>query len=263
LGGEPTLADLNRHPFPNPDDPGYTFGLAEAAKHLREETDKAVILTLPVGIVHQTQFVRGYEGWLIDLADNQTFFHALMERVYDVWSGIAKNMLQAVGENVDAIWYGDDVAFQDGPLCSLEMYRRHIKPWHRKVFDFIRANTKAKILYHCCGSVYQLLPDFLDLGIDALNPVQVAAKDMDTKRLKREFGERLTFWGGVDTQRVLPRGTPQEVRQEVRQRIHDLAPGGGYVLSAVHNIQREVPPENVVAMFEAALGFGRYPIAND
>jgi uroporphyrinogen decarboxylase len=160
---------------------------------------------------------------------------------------------------VDVVFYGDDVAIQNGPLLAPEMYRKFVKPWHQKVFDGIRAYTQARILYHSCGSVYSLIPDLIDLGIDALNPVQVSAAQMgDTAHLKREFGGRLAFWGGIDTHRVLPRGTPEEVREEVRRRIRDLAPGGGYVLNSVHNIQREVPPENVVALFEAAQEYGVY-----
>jgi uroporphyrinogen decarboxylase len=259
FAGDPTPSDLDRHPWPDPNDLGYVTDILDRAETLYNETDYAVLLTLPVGIVHQTQFLRGYEDWMMDLVANHTFFHALMERVYDIWSGITLNMLRAAGDHFDVVWYGDDVAFQDGPLCSVEMYRKHIKPWEQKVFDLIRSHTDAKILYHCCGSVYQLLPEFLDYGIDALNPVQVASKEMDTKHLKAEFGNRVTFWGAIDTQHVLPYGTANDVRQEVRQRICDLAPGGGYVLASVHNIQREVPPENVVAMLEAAEEFGRYP----
>ena len=259
FAGDPIPSDLDRHPWPDPNDPGYVTDILDRAETLYNETDYAVLLTLPVGIVHQTQFLRGYEDWMMDLVANHTFFHALMERVYNIWSEITLNMLHAAGDHFDVVWYGDGVAFQDGPLCSVEMYRKHIKPWEQKVFDLIRSHTDAKILYHCCGSVYQLLPEFLDYGIDALNPVQVASKEMDTKRLKAEFGNRVTFWGAIDTQYVLPYGTANDVRQEVRQRICDLAPGGGYVLASVHNIQREVPPENVVAMLEAAEEFGRYP----
>lgn len=259
--GEPTVADIARHRWPDPDDPGYTRGIGEEARRLRAETDYTISLTLPIGIVHQTQWLRGYENWMLDLAGDHEFFQALMERTFEAWKAMTFNLLKVADDNVDAVWYGDDVAFQNGPLCSIPMYREHIKPWHKKVFEFIRAHTKAKVCYHCCGSVYSLLPDFIEMGIDALNPVQVAAKDMDTARLKREFGKHVTFWGAIDTQRVLPRGTPQEVREEVRLRIRDLAPGGGFILAAVHIIQREVPPENVVAMIEAAREFGKYPIA--
>ncbi len=201
--------------------------------------------------MHQTQFLRGYADWMMDTIANRVFFDALMERAMDLVLGVSGNLLAAVGDNVDIVFYGDDVAMQSGPLVSHDVYLQCIKPWHRKIFNFLRSRTKAKILYHSCGSVYSLIPDLIDLGIDALNPIQVSAKDMDTARLKREFGKRLTFWGGVDTQHVLPRGTPDDVRAGVRRRIRDLAPGGGYVLNSVHNIQREVPPENVCAMFEA------------
>ena len=136
------------------------------------------------------------------------------------------------------------------------MYRKLIKPYHQRMAATIKRFGKP-ILYHSCGSVFSLIPDLLDVGIDVLNPVQVAADGMDTKRLKQEYGRDLTFWGGIDTQRVLPCGTPAEVREEVKRRIEDLGEGGGYVLSPVHNVQPEVPPENLVAMFEAAIEYGR------
>lgn len=252
FAGEPTLADIDRHHWFDPDDPGLVRGIGEEARRLHAETDYAVILSLPVGVVHQTQFLRGYADWMMDAIANPLFFEALMERVTDLWLRITANLLAAAGDHVDIVFVGDDIAMQTGPLMSHDLYLQRIKPWHRKIFDFIRSRTKAKILYHSCGSVYSLIPDLIDLGVDALNPVQVAAKDMDTARLKREFGKHLTFWGAIDTQHVLPQGTPDEVRAEVRRRIRDLAEGGGYVLNSVHNIQREVPPENICAMFEAA-----------
>jgi uroporphyrinogen decarboxylase len=130
-----------------------------------------------------------------------------------------------------------------------------IKPHHRRMTETARRHGK-KILWHSCGAVYQFIPDLIEIGVDALNPVQVSAAHMDTKGLKREFGRDLAFWGGVDTGKVLPLGTPAEVREEVKRRIEDLAAGGGYILAAVHNIQADVPPENVVAMFDAAREFG-------
>ena len=141
------------------------------------------------------------------------------------------------------------------------MYRKFIKPRHRAYFDAIRAHTSATILYHSCGSVVGLIPDFIDLGVDFINPVQVSAAGMDTASLKREYGQQIGFWGAVDTMRVLPFGTPDDVRAEVQQRVRDLAPGGGFVLAAVHNLQPNVSPENIVAMFAAARELGTYPIA--
>ena len=152
------------------------------------------------------------------------------------------------------------LADQRGPMISPELYRRFIKPRHRRYFDAIRARTSAKILFHTCGAVTRLLPDLIDIGVDFLNPVQVSAAHMDTAVLKREYGNKIGFWGAIDTSRVLPMGTVEQVRAEVGKRIHDLAPGGGYVLAAVHNIQPDVPPQNILAMFDACIELGSYPV---
>jgi uroporphyrinogen decarboxylase len=155
----------------------------------------------------------------------------------------------------------DDIATQRGPIISPAMYRNFIAPRHRRLFDFIRKRAQARvyIFYHSCGAVKDLIPQLLDEGIDVLNPVQVSADGMDTSELKRRYGNSLTFWGGgVDTQHVLPHGTPQQVRDEVRRRVEDLAPGGGFVFSTVHNVQADVPPENYLAMWEALQEHGAY-----
>ncbi|MCZ7583629.1 MAG: hypothetical protein M5R36_10035 [Deltaproteobacteria bacterium] len=144
------------------------------------------------------------------------------------------------------------MADQRGPIVSPQMYRDYIKPRHRRFFDMIHASTRAKLLFHSCGSVYKLLPDFVDIGVDLINPVQVSCSDMDTARLKREFGDDLGFWGAIDSQEVLPHGTPEQVRAEVERRLHDLGPGGGYMLAAVHNLQHDVPVENICALYDAA-----------
>lgn len=253
---EPTLEDLEKFPWPDPADPGRYRGLRERARELHEKTDYAVVLNLPVGPVHQCQFVRGYGEWLEDLLLNPAFAESLMDRVVELWIEVTNRALEEAGDYVDLVVYGDDIGTQKGPLVRPELYRRVIKPRHKRMAEAVKRHGKP-ILYHSCGSVYALIPDLIDVGIDALNPVQVTAAEMDTKRLKREFGRDLTFWGGINTQEVLPLGTPEEVREEVRRRVEDLAEGGGYVLCAVHNIQPEVPPENVVAMYEAALEYGR------
>jgi len=133
-----------------------------------------------------------------------------------------------------------------------------IKPKQRRLLEAIKRKTDARIYYHSCGAVFDLIPDLIDLGFDILNPVQVSARGMDTRRLKEAYGNDIVFWGGIDTQHVLPFGKPEEVADEVRRRIDDLAPGGGFIFAAVHNIQALVPPENIVAMFETALEYGRY-----
>jgi uroporphyrinogen decarboxylase len=140
------------------------------------------------------------------------------------------------------------------------MYRRIIKPFHSKFWRFIKQKTQAYLFFHSCGSVYPLIPDFIEMGLDILNPIQVSARDMNSARLKEEFGDQISFWGAIDTQHVLPYGSPEEVEAEVKQRIKDLAPGGGYVLCAVHDIQPDVKPENIVSMYESARKYGTYPI---
>jgi len=256
LAGADSPSDLARFSWPDPAVQASAAGLAKAARRLRRETDCAVCLHLPAGIVHMTQNLRGFENWLIDVTSNVSFAEALLERVTENYLSTLELLLPAVGEDVDLMLIPDDFGVQNGPLISPPTYRRLIKPRHARILDAIRAHSAAKVLFHCCGSVYWALGDLVDIGIDGLNPVQTSAADMEPARLKREFGRHVCFWGGIDTQHTLPYGSSGHVRQEVRQRIEQLADGGGYVISAVHNILGEVPPRNVLAMAEAAHRFG-------
>ena len=154
----------------------------------------------------------------------------------------------------------DDLGAENSPLISLETYRELIRPCHQRIWRFIKQNTEARLFLHSCGSVVQFIPDLIEDGVDILNPVQVTAKGMDTRILKRDFGGRLTFWGGIDTKHVMPSGSTEVVENEVKKRIHDLAPGGGFVLAAVHNLQPGVPPQNICVMYEAGRKYGKYPI---
>ncbi|HET7768506.1 MAG TPA: uroporphyrinogen decarboxylase family protein [Chloroflexota bacterium] len=253
LPTEDLATHVGKHRWPDPLDPGRTRGLGEAARALRESTGCAVVLNLPVGFIHLSQFLRGYETWLTDLVEDPAAAEALMDRVLDVWLPLAAAAVGAASPWADAVWYGDDIAFQDGPMVSPALYRRLLKPRQRRVMECIHGagrTTEGRpvpVLYHTCGSVADLLPDLVDIGVDALNPVQVSARGMDPVWLKREFGRDLCFWGGVDTQRVLPYGSPADVRAEVERRRAELGPDG-YVVAAVHNIQPEVPPENILAL---------------
>ena len=169
-------------------------------------------------------------------------------------------MLQRVGPYIQVIMICDDIATQRGPMISPDLYRARIKPRQAKLIEVIKRHTDAYVMYHACGATKEFLPDFIDIGVDIFNPVQVGAVGMDdTASLKREFGRDLTFWGGAcENQKILPFGTPDEVREETKRRIDDLAPGGGFVFSPVHNIQDGVPPENILAMFEVAHEYGVY-----
>lgn len=263
MAGPKSISDIVNYPWPDPTDPGYTRGLRDKALEYRRTTDCAIVLRLPSPFVHTTQYLRGFEDWFSDLAGDQRLAAALFDAVSEISAAQATEILKAAGDIVDVVAFGDDMGFQNGPMISPDSYRRLLKPWHKRFFDTVKENTDAFIHYHCCGAISQLLDDLIDLGVDVINPVQVAATDMDSATLVAKFGGRVSFWGAVDTQSVLPDGTPEDVRAEVRRRITDLAPGGGYVLSAVHNIQTGVPLENILAMFEAGSEYGDYPIGED
>ena len=255
---EPTVADLDRHDWPEPDDPGRFRGLGHRAREARERSECAVVLNLGVGPVHQCQFLRGYAEWLEDLLLRPAFAEGMLEWVADFWIVASRRALEEAGEFADLVWFGDDVGTQKSTLIRPELYRQRIKPVHKRMVEVVKPFGKP-VIYHSCGAIYPLIPDLIDVGIDVLNPIQVSAKGMETTRLKREYGQDLVFWGAIDSQGVLPQGSAAEVRGEVRQRIEDLGPGGGYVLAAAHNIQADVPPENVVAMFEEAGGHRAMP----
>ena len=259
---EPTIDALNRYKWPDPDDLGRIEGLREKARELYETTEYALVVDMiGYGVFEQGWALRGFENFLMDLALNQKFAEALMHRVADYKISLWGHLLDAVGEYVQVVMEADDMGTQQGLMVSPETYRRLIKPAQKRVWQFIKSKTKAFLFLHSCGSVRKLIPDFIELGLDILNPVQVAAKDMDPKELKKEFGKDLTFWGGgCDTQNILPFGTPEDVGKEVKKRILELAPGGGFVFNQVHSIQPQVPPENIIRMFETAHKYGVYPI---
>lgn len=249
--------DLTKFDWPDPADPGRTRGLAERARYLHEETDYAVTLSCPVGIGHLYQYLRGYEQFLIDIMVDEVFAEDLLDRILEVWLGITGHALDTTGPYLDVVMFPDDLAFQDRPIMRPEIYRRLIKPRHEQMVDLIYEKCDAAVLFHSCGAIFDLIPDLIQIGIDALNPVQVSAKDMDTAQLKLSYGDAICFWGAIDTHHVLPHGTPDEVREEVRHRIQDLAAYGGYVAAAVHDIQSDVSPENVIAMAEEVHNFGK------
>jgi uroporphyrinogen decarboxylase len=255
---DPTLEVLERFEWPDPSTTSLYVGLKEKVRFLRQNADYALILNLPVGIVHHCQFMRGFAEWLMDLSLNPEFACALMDRIADVWIRIAERAIDEAKGDIDMIAFGDDVAAQGAPFMSPQTYRDLIKPRHKRMIQALKSRCGAKVWYHSCGSVRPLIEDLIDAGIDCLNPIQVSARNMDPLQLKKEFGNRLSFWGGIDTHRVLPFGTPDEVRREVRRMIDSLGKGGGYTVASVHNIQAEVPPENIAAMFDEAREYGRY-----
>lgn len=257
---EATRDDLDDYAWPDGTRPELVAGLAERARYLREETPYAVLGEISGHIFERAQMIRGFDTFLLDMAIDPDFAEDLMDRILAVEIDIASNFLDTVGPYIDIIAFKDDIAMQGGPIVSPQMFRDMVKPRLAKLVEVLRSKTDAKIWFHSCGSVYYAIPDLIEIGIDILNPIQVMAAEMDTARLKREFGDELAFWGGIDTQQVLPFGTPDDVRAEVKQRISDLAPGGGYVLSSVHNIEADVSGENIWAMYQTAHEYGQYPL---
>ena len=169
-----------------------------------------------------------------------------------------EGVLEAVGDNIDIAMFGDDFGLQNQPIVRPEMFREQMKPWLKKAISRIKPQTKARIALHSCGSIFHYIDDFVDIGIDVLNPLQANAKDMEAGRIKEKAGRRLALWGGIDTHEVLPMGTVEDIRSHAKAKIDILGKEGGYIFSADHNILVDVPPENLVTLFDAALEFGRY-----
>ena len=259
---DPTLSAIESYPWPDPLNPGRYRGLREKARQLHHETDYAVVLDVNCAFFLRCCELRGWENFYTDLVADAPFAEALMDRYLEIRLAMAERALEEVGDNVDVVMVtSDDLGMTEGPLISPALYRTLIKPRQQRTFDAIRARTNAFLYYHTDGAIYSLLPDLVEIGVQVLNPVEVRAVGMeDTAKLKREFGDALTFWGAIDTHHVLPQGSVAAVRDEVRRRIGDLGPGGGYVVGPVHNIQPDVPPANVVAMYDAAYETGRYPL---
>ncbi len=248
---EAGLAHLQSFDWPAFNDEDFA-DLGRKARHLHDTTDRAIVGNLWVHVFAAGQVLRGFERFMMDLVADKPLAHALMGRLVDCYAERVSRYLAAVGDCCTIIQVNDDLGTQSGLQLSPATYREMVKPYHARLWGQVKRLSGKPLLLHSCGSIYDLLPDLIELGVDAINPVQVAAANMDSAKLKREFGADLTFWGGgCDTQTVLERGTPAQVKEEVRRRCGDLAPGGGFVFCQVHNIQPRVPPENVVAMYEA------------
>ncbi|MGO8695786.1 MAG: uroporphyrinogen decarboxylase family protein [Rectinemataceae bacterium] len=257
-----TPADLDGFPWPDPKNRARFATIKSRADRAAFGEKKAYILGRQyAGIWETALWMCGFEKFFADMLVNEEFAHALMRKITELKMAYWETALETVGSNVLVVSEADDLATQSSLLCSPELYERMVHPYHKELFTFIRKKAAAPvhIFYHTCGSVKPLVHYLIEEGVDVLNPVQVNAAGMDTRELKREFGKDITFWGGgVDTQHVLPFGTPTEVRDEVKRRIDDLAPGGGFVFATVHNVQSDVSPENFMAMWEAMREYGAY-----
>ena len=264
LANAETVKDIEDYPWPNPLDPARYVGLKEKGDRVIHEEKRAFFLErMSSGMWEHAMWMTGYEKFFIDMVYNKKLVHAIMSKILETKMQYWEKALETVGEREFIIMScADDLGAQNGLLVSLDMYREMIWPYHKKLFEFAKSTAKGKlyVFFHNDGAIYETIPLLIEAGVDILNPWQVSPKGMDdTAKFKREYGKHLTIWGGsCDTQRILPFGTPQEVRDETRRRIEDLAPGGGFIFAPIHIIQGEVPPENIVAWWETLQEYGQY-----
>ncbi|MHB8279098.1 MAG: uroporphyrinogen decarboxylase family protein [Candidatus Humimicrobiaceae bacterium] len=259
---EVTMDKLDRFNWPDPYEEGRFEGLEEKAKHYYENTDYTLSVgcTFGGGVLQDGAWLVGFENWFSLLALDKNLAGKVMDKLLTFHMGYWDTMLSRIGKYVQVVVIADDLGTQDNLFISPKVFRELIKPRYIKLIDFIKSKANVKVFLHSDGAIRELIPDLIEVGIDILNPIQVSARGMgDTKALKEEFGEKLVFWGGgCDTQKILPFGKSDDIKREVEKRISDLKPGGGFVFAPVHNIQPEVPVQNVLTLYETALQFGYY-----
>jgi uroporphyrinogen decarboxylase len=252
--------DVDSLSWPEADDPRRWEGLRKQAEEFRENGYAVVLRGLCAGILEMACRLRPMDQLMMDLAMGSDAVVHLLAKIMELKARFWEGALSDLGDVVDVVVEADDYGTQQSMLVGPDMYRRMLKPLQAELFSIIRTHApKSFIFFHSCGNVRELIPDFIEIGVDILNPVHIKATGMEPEALKRDFGRDISFWGGgVDTQGILPNGTPEQVREDVRRNVTALAPGGGYVFNTVHNIQADVPPENIMAMLETLWEFGVY-----
>lgn len=253
---------LNYSDWPDMDDPTRVAHVRAEARRLAETNQYAILATPWLLFPFERAFaMMGMDQFLLTLAIDPDLAKALLLKISEYCKRLMGHFLDELGDNVDMIKIGDDLGTQDSLLISPQMYREILKPIHADYIAFIKEHTKAKVFFHTDGDVFNLIEDFIEIGVDVLNPIQTSAGSMaNLPELKKRYGDNVVFCGAIDTHRILPSGTPEEVRQEVRRVINILGQGGGYMVAAVHTIMPGVPPENIVAMADAVEEFGYYPL---
>jgi uroporphyrinogen decarboxylase len=231
------------------------------AERLSRTTDQAVIAPLgPPYELFNGLGQGGFEDWMITFATEPDYVRGLYRKLTGVWLENLEAFHGAVGERIQILLIADDFGTQHAPFLSVRAFRELVLPAYRRGLDWVHQKTPWKVMLHSDGAIAPLLPSLIEMGVDILNPVQTTATGMDPRRLKAEFGDRLAFWGGsCDCQGTLTRGTPAQVAEEARHHLDCFTPGSGYVFACVHNIQADVPPENIVALFDTALRYGPAP----
>ncbi len=254
LAGATTVKELEEYQgWPDMNDPYRVAHVKKAAEEIRKKATYAVMATpwllFPFERAHAMQ---GLDRFLLNMAMHPEFAVALLRKNLELCKTLMGHFLEELGDNVDIIKIGDDLGTQENLMISPTMYRQLLKPVHAEFISFIKERTKAKVFFHSDGDVFNLIEDFIEIGVDILNPIQTSAGKMsDLPALKEKYGDRIIFCGAIDTQKILPFGTPEDVRKEVKRVSNILGEGGGYILSSVHTIMNNVPAENVLAMVQA------------
>jgi len=263
LSDATTVEELeNYQGWPDMDDPSRIAHVAAEAKKLAQENEYAIMATPWLMFPFERAFsMQGMDKFLLNMAMYPNFAETLLRKNLSLCKKLMGNFLTEIGEDIDIIKIGDDLGTQDRLMISPKMYRKLLKPIHAELIQHIKKYTKAKIFFHTDGDVFGLIDDFIEIGVDILNPIQTSAGNMaNLEELKSRYGKDLVFCGAVDTQHILPQGTPEEVRQEMKRVINILGRDGGYMVASVHTIMHEVPPENILAMVDAVEEFGYYPL---
>lgn len=228
-------------------------------KNLYQQTDYSIMLAVGCNLFEMGTWTRGMDNFLMDTMLDKKGVGRLLDKFVEGYLPLLDKVLKGVGDYVDLLQFGDDLGSQQSAFIPPTIFAEIFKPRYKKMWDFVHDNSDCKVFLHSCGSNYELLPSLIEAGLDVLNPVQTTAVNMDAAKLKKEFGQDLTFWGGgCNTRDVLPSKSPKEVKEDVKRRIEIFAPGGGFVFNQIHNVMADIPPENVIAMFEAAYEYGVY-----
>jgi len=261
LANAETVKDVENYQWPDPIDPARFVGLRERVEKVIYEEKKAYIMgRMNAGMWENATWMTGHEKFFMDMLLNKKLIHAIMGKMLEIKMKYWEKYLEIVGKNTMVVSTADDLGAQNSLLVSLDLYKEMIWPYHKKLFEFIKKKAKAKvyIFFHSDGAIMEAIPLLIEAGVDILNPFQVNCKGMNTKVCKKTFGKDITIWGGSCDPIILEFGTPEDVREETKKRIDDLAPGGGFVFAPIHIIQGGVPPENILAWWETLQEYGVY-----
>ncbi len=245
-------------PFDRTNEKDFWKLLRETIIEERLKTDRALLVGVGCNLFEWGTFLRRIDNFLMDLYIDPDNVHKLLDKLLEMHLDFLSKICEAVGDLVDVIKFGDDLGTNTGPFMPAEIYNEFFKPRHKIMCDYVKAHSSAHTMLHCCGGIYELIPELIEAGFEILNPIQLNAVDMEPERLKKEFGRELTFWGGgVNTQSVLNLATPEQVKTHVKHNLEVFSKDGGFIFNTVHNIMPDVPPQNIIAMFEAVQEFNK------